>query len=163
MAARSQLAVPADSRAGSVADPQVADLVQTIAPRREPLDQAQAKIHDFAQHLGEQKQAKLLALLAGLFTVLDQERGSVMSGLDRFGARQKQLAAEIRGDETKLWHDQNDPKADATAVNHLTEQVKWEFQVFQDRRQAISYACDVPSKIEQRLFALARDIQQELG
>jgi hypothetical protein len=26
----------------------------------------------------------------------------------------------------------------------------------------LSYACDVPGKIEQRLFALARAIQQEL-
>ena len=33
---------------------------------------------------------------------------------------------------------------------------------FQDRRQAIGYACDVPAKIEQRLFAIARQIQQEL-
>ena len=42
------------------------------------------------------------------------------------------------------------------------QQVTWDAEVFRDRRQALSYACDVPGKIEQRLFALARIIQQEL-
>jgi hypothetical protein len=44
----------------------------------------------------------------------------------------------------------------------MTQQVTWEAEVFQDRRQALSYACDVPGKIEQRLFAIAHQIQQEL-
>ena len=44
----------------------------------------------------------------------------------------------------------------------MTQRVTWEAQVFQDRRQALRYACDVPSKIEQRLFALARTIQDAM-
>ena len=143
-------------------NPAVADLVATLAPRREPIDQAQTLLHDFAQHAGEQKQAQLLQVLVGLFDVLDQERGSVIAGLDRFGQRQKELAAEIREDNEKLRTLQAEPSADPAAVQQKTQQVKWAAEVFQDRRQALSYACDVPSKIEQRLFALAHQIQQEL-
>ena len=44
----------------------------------------------------------------------------------------------------------------------MTQQVTWKAEMFQDRRQAIGYACEVPGKIEQRLFALARQIQQAL-
>ncbi len=44
----------------------------------------------------------------------------------------------------------------------MVQRVTWEAEVFQDRRQVLSYACDVPGKIEQRLFGLARTIQQEL-
>jgi hypothetical protein len=105
----------------------------------------------------------LLQVLVGLFNVLDQERDSVMSGLDRFGVRQKELAAEIRGDNEKLRALQADSTSDPKAVQQLTQQVTWEVEVFQDRRQALSYACDVPGKIEQRLFALAHQIQQELN
>ena len=65
-------------------------------------------------------------------------------------------------DNEKLRGLQNDPAADPKAVQDMTQKVTWEVEVFQDRRQAISYACDVPGKIEQRLFALARQIQQEL-
>jgi hypothetical protein len=143
-------------------DQVVADLVQEIARRREPLAQAQARLHAFAAQSNGQRQQKLLQVLAGLFSVLDGERSTVIAGLDRFGARQKELAAGIREDNDKLRKLQADPGADANEVNQMVQRVTWEAEVFQDRRQALSYACDAPSKIEQRLFALARTIQEEL-
>jgi hypothetical protein len=170
-----QIKVPAVSLAsvwsGPAVDPQqtpwqddqaVADLVQKLAPRREPIDQAENLIHDFAQRAAGRKQDQLLRLLAGLFSVLDEERNSVMAGLDRFGGRQKELAAEVRADNEKLHELQAGPAPDPQAIQLATQKVTWEAQVFQDRRQALSYACDVPGKIEQRLFALARQIQHEL-
>jgi len=143
-------------------DQAVADLVHEIAQRREPLAQAQDKIHAFAQQAAAQKQQKLLAVLAGLFSVLDDERSVVIAGLDRFGVRQKELAAGIRDDNAKLQQLQAESAADAGDLNQMVQRVTWEAEVFQDRRQALSYACDVPGKIEQRLFGLARSIQQEL-
>ncbi|MBV9249746.1 MAG: hypothetical protein JO227_10945 [Acetobacteraceae bacterium] len=144
-------------------DSDVADLVQRVAPRREPINQAESLIHDFAQRAGEQRQTKLLAVLSGIFSELSGERDSVIAGLDRFGRRQKELAAQIRQDNDKLHALQTDSTSDANAVERMTEQVKWEAEVFQDRRQALSYACDVPAKIEQRLYGLAQAIQRELG
>ena len=73
--------------------PQSQTWCSRLAPRRVPMEQAHALMHDFAQQAGDQKQAQLLQLLVGLFSVLDQERGSVIAGLDRFGGRQKELAA----------------------------------------------------------------------
>ena len=143
-------------------DQQVVDLVHDVAQRRVPIEQAQGRIHAFAQQARDQRQAKLLELLAGLFSVLDDERGGVVVGLDRFGVRQKELATAIRADSEKLRTLQADPSADASEVNRMVQQVTWDAEVFRDRRQALSYACDVPGKIEQRLFALARIIQQEL-
>ena len=72
------------------------------------------------------------------------------------------MLAELREDNSKLRTLQAEPASDPTAVEQTTQQVKWAAEVFQDRRQALGYACDVPSKIEQRLFALAHQIQQEL-
>jgi len=143
-------------------DNQIADLVQILSPRRKPIDQAEAIIDDFARQSGDRKQPRLMKLLAGLFTVFDTERDGILAGLDRFGRRQKELAAEIRADNEKLHALQVETTADAGTIQRLTQQVAWEAEVFQDRRQAISYACDAPSKIEQRFFALARHIQQIL-
>jgi hypothetical protein len=140
----------------------VVDLVHDVAQRRVPIEQAQDRIHAFAQQAGEKRQPKLLELLAGLFSVLDDERGTVMAGLDRFGLRQKELAAAIREDNEKLRTLQANPATDASEVNHMVQQVTWDAEVFRDRRQALSYACDVPGKIEQRLFALAKIVQQEM-
>ena len=143
-------------------DPQVADLSRTLASRRTPVDQAHALVHDFAQHEAERKQPRLLALLAGVFNLLDTERDSVLAGLDRFGGRQKELAAKIRSDNERLQALQAEPSSNPDATQQLAQQLTWEVELFQDRRQAISYACDAPAKIEQRLFALAHQIQQEL-
>jgi len=141
---------------------QVADLVHDLAQRRMPIDQAQDKIRAVAQQASEQKQSTLLELLAGLFGVLDEERSAVIAGLERFGARQKQLAAAIRDNNEKLRAMQSDPKTDAGDLNMMVQRITWDTEVFRDRQQALSYACEVPGKIEQRLFTLARAIQQEL-
>jgi chromosome segregation ATPase len=143
-------------------DQQVVDMVQTMAQRRVPIEQAQDKLHAFAAQAGDQKQTQLLELLAGLFSMLNDERSTVIAGLDRFGVRQKELAAELRNANEKLRAMQADPAAKASDVDQMTQRITWEAQVFQDRRQALSYACDVPGKIEQRLFALARTIQEAL-
>ena len=136
--------------------------MQETAQRRVPIGQAQEKVQAFAAQAGDQKQARLLQLLAGLFSVLDEERNSVIAGLDRFGSRQKELAAQLRDDNEKLHTLQADTKSEAGDINQMTQRVTWEAQVYQDRRQALRYACDVPSKIEQRLFALARTIQDAM-
>jgi hypothetical protein len=143
--------------------PAVADLVEKLAPRRQPIDRVPMLLHDFARQAGKAKQAELLQVLVGVFDVLSQERDSVMAGLDRFGGRQKELAAQIREDNEKLRALQTDPSPNAKAVQEMTQQVKWEVEVFEDRGRALGYACDVPNKIEQRLFTLARQIEHELG
>lgn len=143
-------------------DQTVAGLVHDLAQRRVPLAEAEDRIGAFARQAQQQKQPQLLMLLAGLFNVLDAERSSVIAGLDRFGARQIALAAGIRDDNAKLRTMQADADADAGQLNQMVQRVTWEAEVFQDRRQSLSYACDVPGKIEQRLFALARAIQQNL-
>jgi hypothetical protein len=143
-------------------DPQVAELVESIVQRRVPIEDAQARITAFAAQAGDQKQHRLLLALGGAFSVLNDERGSVMSGLDRFGARQKELAASLRADNEKLQTLRSNPASTATEVNQMAQQTAWEAEIFQDRRQALRYACEVPGKIEQRLFALARAIQAAL-
>jgi hypothetical protein len=143
-------------------DPRVSDLVQAMAQRRVPLDQVQAKISEFAAQAGDRKEPRLLLALSAVFDLLDQQRSSVIDGLDRFGARQKELAAALREDTEKLRKMQSDPATDAGELNQMEERVTWEGRVFQDRRQALSYACDVPAKIEQRLFGISRAIQAAL-
>ena len=143
-------------------NPAVAELVGKLAPRRVPIESAAAAIDDFAKQAGDSKASSLGLLMAGLFNTLSQERDSIMAGLDRFGGRQKQLAARIRDENEKLRAMQSDPSAGAQAVQTLTRQVTWDAELFGDRRQALSYACDVPSRIEKRLFDLARAIQNDL-
>jgi hypothetical protein len=145
-------------------DTAVADLVPRIAARRMPLDQAEAAIRDFAQGAGAARREELLRLAAGIFATLDAERAQVVGGLDRFGRRQKQLAAQIRADFAKLRT--APPAASGTATEGagpLGDQLGWETRLFEQRRQAIATACVVPNRIEQRAYALLHTIAGLLG
>ena len=144
------------------ADPEVADLAPRLMQRRLSLDEAKVDIASFAEKAGAQKQPKLLALFAGLFDEANRERGSVLAGLDRFGHRQKELAASIRAENEKLQAMQSPASADEKQVTDQQNRLTLDLQVFQDRRQSISYACEAPSLIDQRLFALSRAIQAAL-
>ncbi len=145
------------------ADQRVAELVAHLSERRLPIDQAEAAITAFAAAAGSARRDKLLAVFAGLFDTLDHERASVITGLDRYGRRQKQLADQLRGEVEALHSQQDAARPDPQQVATLTERLGWDTRVFDARRQSISFACDVPNVIEQRLFALARIIQQAVG
>ncbi len=144
-------------------DSAIAELVAELVQRRLPIAQAQTKIDDFAHEAGADKQTKLLMLFAGLFETLDDQRASVIAGLLRFGGRQKQLAASLHADEDALHAAQSAATQDEAKISDLTQRLTWDGQVFEQRRQALSYACEVPDKIEQRLFALSRIIQPLLN
>jgi len=47
-------------------------------------------------------------------------------------------------------------------VDELSNQLIWETRIFEDRRRVIKFVCEVPTAIDQRLFALGRVIQQEM-
>jgi hypothetical protein len=155
---------PVDSYFGRWSqDTDVSDLVDRVVQRRLPIDQARTAIADFAAKAGGPKKEKLLAVMAGVFERLDAERSSVLVGLDRYGRRQKELAHQVRSDAEALRVRQSAATPDPQAITQLIDKVTWEARVFEDRRQSVSTACDIPTVIEQRLYALAQAIQQALG
>ena len=44
----------------------------------------------------------------------------------------------------------------------LTEKLQWDRRIYRERDQSLTYVCEVPVLLEQRLFALARHIQSHL-
>ena len=142
-------------------DADVADLAGRLVARRIPMQQAQAEIADFVKASGHDQQ-KLLAVFAGVFQLSNQERASVLAGLDRFGKRQKELAAQIRSESEALNGLQASATEDAQKVSDAQNRLNWDLQVFRNRGDSIHYACDAPGLIEQRLFAVARAIQAAL-
>jgi hypothetical protein len=51
---------------------------------------------------------------------------------------------------------------DQAKIAELGNQLVWETRIFEDRQRVIKFVCEVPTAIEQRLFALGRVIQQEM-
>jgi hypothetical protein len=158
-------------------DSKIADLASKLAARRVPLEEAQQQITDFAKTLGPDKSSKLTALFAGLYHKLNNERTQIIDGLDRFGRKQKELGDKLR-DETAALHeaqdkagggplpdlkDQSEPTKQPGPEATILEKMQWDMRIFQDRHKAVTFACESPILIEQRLFALARTIQENLN
>jgi hypothetical protein len=150
------------------ADPQIDEFATKLAQRRLPLDQAKAEIDAFAKSAGADRKQKLTLLFALLFDKLDGERGQVLEGLLRFGQRQREMADKIRAENEKLHEAQdkslspeeaNDP---ASPVSAAAKQLQWDVRIFEDRRKTLTYVCEAPVLIEQRLFGLAREIQSQM-
>jgi hypothetical protein len=141
-------------------DPKVKDLVAQLAARRTPLEDAEKAIADFVTGDAAQRQEKAKLLFAGLFDTLDHQRSEVMNGIERLFRRQKGLADAIRSEAGELRDIAAD--RDPSKREELENRVNWDTRIFEERRTTMRYACEVPVLIEQRLFGLARAIQQAL-
>jgi hypothetical protein len=143
-------------------DVKVSALVEKTAARRTPLDDAQKAITDYLAAPGTDKTMAGKLLFAGLFERLNAERSSVMSGLERVTRKQREAADKIRNDTLALQALQDVKPPDQPKIDELGNQLVWETRIFEDRRRVVKFVCDVPTTIDQRLFALGRTIQQEI-
>jgi hypothetical protein len=145
-------------------DRAVSDIVAQLAARRTPLEDAERLVEKFAKAQGSDKTQKMIAVFAGLFETLNDERAQVIEGLLRFGSKQRELGAKIRA-ENSLPRERVTSEPSDTARQGMdisTDKLEWDLRVFDERRQSIAFVCEIPTLIEQRLFALARLIQHYL-
>jgi len=140
-------------------DPDIPKLVSELAARRVPVEEAEQKIRDFAAGLsGTERTERLMMLVQGLFDQMNRERSDVMAGIERYTRKQVAMADALRkemADVDKLRHD---PAADPNEVARRTEALNFETRIFQERSQSLTYVCEVPTIIEQRLYKLANTI-----
>ena len=136
-------------------DPAIAGLAERLAARRTTQTEARAAIAGLAK-------PQLLALMAGLIETVNAERAEVIAGLERFGAAQKQMATTLREENAKLSALRAEPQADPAKLAEQSDQLVWSLRIFEERQKSLRFVCEVPVLIEQRLFALSRDIQKAL-
>ena len=131
-------------------------LVQELAARRLPLPEAQQKIGSFAAGLPQGDREQRLAMLAqGLFDYMNHERSQVISGIARYARGQRDMAARIRREASDLDALRSRPDTDQLALARRDEGLIFQTRIFQERAQSLTYVCEVPTLIEQRLYALA--------
>jgi hypothetical protein len=143
-------------------DARVSALVPRLAARRTPLEEAEKMITEFLSESPAQKSERGKLLFAGLFDTLNAQRTSVMSGLERITRKQREAADKIRADTLALHALQDASPPDQARIDELGNQLVWETRIFEDRRRVTKFVCEVPTTIDQRLFALGRAIQQEM-
>ncbi|KRQ08163.1 hypothetical protein [Bradyrhizobium manausense] len=142
-------------------DSKISALVARLAARKTPLDEAEKSVKEFLAGSAD-KTANAKLLFAGLFDTLNAQRSQVMSGLERVSRKQREAADKIRAETIQLQALQDATPRDDAKVDAMSNQLIWETRIFEDRRKVVRFVCEVPTAIDQRLFALGRVIQQEM-
>jgi hypothetical protein len=143
-------------------DAKVTALVSKLAARKTPMDEAEKSVKDFLAGSAADKTANAKLLFAGLFDTLNAQRSQVMNGLERVSSKQREAAEKIREEAIQLQALQGAASRDDTKVEALSNELIWKTRIFEDRNKVVRFVCEVPTAIDQRLFALGRVIQQEM-
>lgn len=144
----------------------IAQLIPTLTSRRVPIEDAAAAIAAFATQQPPDKRDEALTLLfAGLLQTVNNERTVVMNGIERFQQRQRGRAHEIERQGTEIERLKERAVREEGARAELAtaeDKYKWDVRVFTERQQSLPLACEIPVLIEQRLFALGREIRSHM-
>ena len=150
-------------------DPEIRTLAETIAVRRTPMDEVEARIAAFADGLGEDRERRLALLFKGAFELIDRERAQIVGGIGRYARKQTALAERI--DEARIeFAELSDAERAAEGENldrldrieELEDQIAWDTRIFDERQRSLTYVCESPVLLEQRAFAIARAIMAHL-
>lgn len=136
-----------------------AALADRLVQRRLALDEAEADIADFAASTDAEG---LALLMQAVFQRIDTQRATIIQGISRYGHAQVALAEQV---ETRRRHmaelETADPP-DFDAIDAEERALDIDMRVFTDRQQSLTYVCESPVLLEQRLFALGRAIAAHL-
>lgn len=143
-------------------DARVSALVAKLAARKTPLDEAETSVKEFLAASGPDKATNAKLLFAGLFDTLNAQRSQVMNGLERVSRKQREAADKICEETLQLHTLQGATPRDEAKVEALSNELIWKTRIFEDRTKVVRFVCEVPTTIDQRLFALGRVIQQEM-
>ncbi len=160
---------PLDEKANETlqADDQLRTLVARISARRTTLEEAAEQITAYAGGLNAQaKQVKLTALFAGVLSTINSERAQIMTGITKYTRKQQELANAIRATRKTFSEALKvKPKTDESrkTVRELERKLSWQSRIHQDRERSLRFVCESPVILEQRAFALAREIANHLS
>lgn len=145
-------------------DSDLADLAGAIASRRTEMADAKGKIAAFAAAAGADRNRRLTLLFAGILASINAERSSIMAGIGRYARRQHALAEKIAGEAAEL---DRLPAQEGTADEiarrqDLSETQEWDTRIFRERERSLRYVCELPTLLEQRAFALGKEVAGQL-
>jgi len=145
-------------------DSDLADLAGAIASRRTEMADAKAKIAEFAAAAGVDRNRRLTLLFAGVLASINAERSSIMAGIGRYARRQHALAEKIAGEAAELDRlpAQKGTEDEAARRQDLSETQEWDTRIFRERERSLRYVCELPTLLEQRAFALGKEIAGQL-
>ena len=140
----------------------IVEVARQLTDRVVPFADAVKMIEQFFESEPWKKdKSKAAGLLVSAITVAANEhRDRVMQGIKRFSTRQRMMLNRIDQQAQKIEQIDNGQE-DSSMRADLEVRQKWDIRVFEEREQLSAALCEQPVFLEQRLFALGKQIQQQ--
>ena len=144
----------------------VANIVQKLTSRRSSVEEALKIVDEFAASLKENRVQVLRAVFIGTLQRINAERRQIMGGIKRYARRQAALADQIKAKSLKEASlSRHSPLTDENKqrLSQLGEEIAWDTRIYEEREQSLTYVCEAPVLLEQRLFQIGRHISELIG
>jgi hypothetical protein len=143
------------------AEPEIADLVRRLAPRRVSTQEGLSEIAAFVGTVSNDRPRRLALAFRGLLEETDRERAGLIEELKEIGRRQHELANLVARLATELNSIPSDAQGEAaTKRTDLQQRHDFTARNFEEVRRTIRYACETPVELDARLGAWARALQE---
>jgi hypothetical protein len=144
-------------------DAEMARLIKLLVSRATPMEKASESLAQWIKAQPEpSRDEKLKTLFAGVLKTINDDRTVILTGIERFQHRQRELAERIQAQGAALGALRTKAATDEKAKAELTaaeDRYKWDTRFFAERQESLPLACEIPVQIEQRAFDLAREIR----
>lgn len=151
--------IPDEAVLTLVRDPQIVRLADRLEQRRLPMDQAESEIAEFAD---QSPDTHLVALMQAIFDRIDSDRSALIAGIARYGQSQLDLSERIETRRARMAELESAEDPDFDAIDAEEKALDWDQRIFTERQQSLTYVCETPVILEQRVFALGRAIAGQL-
>lgn len=146
------------------AEPETADLVRRLAPRRVSTQEGLAEIAAVVRTVSNDRPRRLALVFRGLLEETDRERAGLIEELKEIGRRQRELADLVARLATELNAVPPDARGEAGAKRtDLQQRHDFTARNFEEIQRTIRYACETPVELDARLGAWARALQEAVS
>ena len=137
----------------------VARLAERLEQRRLPIEEAETEIAEFG---AEAPDTHLVALMQAIFDRIDSDRSALIAGIARYGRSQVDLSERIEERRARMAEMEAAEAPDFDAIDAEEKALDWDQRIFTERQQSLTYVCETPVILEQRIFTLGRAIAGQL-
>ena len=139
------------------------ELARRLIEPKIPIETLSPEVTAYRDRLPEAERAPAMGQLFALsLDWLNDERSKMIAGIERYAQGQRALADRIVAETREAESLEQAATADAARIDGLRSTAAWDSRVFTDRQHSLRLVCDQPVLLEQRAFALARIIQDNL-
>lgn len=134
------------------------DLIETLALRRVSIEEAEALVAAYAESHPGTDTGALGVIFSGVFARLDRDRTDLVQGIERYAAKQRELSERIDARRAEFAQIEAAEEPDFDRLDELEAESDWDERIFNDRAQSLTYVCESPVLIEQRVYAIAQTL-----